>query len=192
MASSPVEICNIALVSLGANTIAALTENSVSAIACNTNYANARDATLASAPWSFATRRVKLAAEETAPTFGFLRAFPLPSDHLHVWEVYESDQVTPLTIPWKVEEGKILTDAASPLHVRYIRKVTNVPLFTALFVDALAARIASDIAIPITRKLDIQQRHFEIFLEKVEIAKTLDSQQGSSDSLISNQLTDVR
>lgn len=192
MASSPVQICNIALVALGANTILNLSEDSIAAIACNTHYQDSLKATLGAAHWTFATKRASLPVLAAAPEFGFLAAYLLPPDNLHVQEAYAADGITALDIPWVVEDGKILTDQAAPLLIKYTYNNQETPTYPTLFIDALVARVASDLALPVTRQLPLRTQWLETFLEKVSIAATIDSQQGSDDAFESNMLTDVR
>ncbi len=77
---SVVDICNEAMDLLGAATITALTENSKEARLCNRRFSTVRDATLRSHSWNCAIARADLAADSTAPSFGFANQFPLPTD----------------------------------------------------------------------------------------------------------------
>jgi hypothetical protein len=46
--------------------------------------------------------------------------------------------------PYEIIDGKIYTDKSAPLDYQYVSKVTNAGLFPALFVEALACRLAMD------------------------------------------------
>ena len=66
--TSVVEICNLALTRIGAQTINSLAEASAQAIHCNLLFGPTRDAVLRQVPWRFATARQVLALlDETHP-----------------------------------------------------------------------------------------------------------------------------
>ena len=69
--ASIVDICNGALNQLGATTILSLTEDSKNARLCNSRYTQVRDAVFRSHPWNCLQKRVELAADSTAPAWGF-------------------------------------------------------------------------------------------------------------------------
>lgn len=151
--ASTVQIANRALTKLGAATITDMLDNTKSARVMNGMFDIVRDAELAAQPWSFASKRVELPASSTAPPYGWARAFPLPSDYLRLIEVGE-DYVyydTDTGALFQVEGGSILTDQASPLQVRYTSRVTNSGLFPALFIEALACRLAAEACESITQ-----------------------------------------
>lgn len=192
MADSPVAICNMALISIGGAIIISLSEDTVSARICNSHYDDSLKATLAAVPWTFATKRGSLAVLTDAPVFGFINQYSLPADYLHMQEVYAADGITTLDVPWKIEDGKILTDQAAPLLIRYTYFNESTPAYTPLFVDALVARLTADMAMGITRLLPLRKQFLEEFGDKVSIAGSIDNQQGSDDALVSDMLTDVR
>ena len=73
--TSFMEICNLALTRIGAQTINSLDEASAQAIHCNLLFGPTRDAVLRQVPWRFATARQALALlDETHPpewTYGY-------------------------------------------------------------------------------------------------------------------------
>ena len=141
--ASVVGICNSALIKLGASPILSLTEGSKSANLCNEQYEKVRDDLLRAHPWNFAAARQKLARLAEAPAFGFAFAYQLPADFLRAIEVADG-------IGYKIEGRKILSDAAD-IYLRYVRQVTDPNEMDALFREALAWRLAVDLAIPITQ-----------------------------------------
>lgn len=137
--ASEVEICNRALGKLGAGRITSLDDATVEARACKDRFDTARDALLRRYAWNFSVTRTDLAASATAPSFGFDAAYPVPADCLRVLEVQDG-------AAWKVEGGNILSDLSAPLYVRYIRQVTDAGSFDPMFVEALAAKLAYEMA----------------------------------------------
>ncbi len=80
MASSEVDICNSALIHLGAGLITSLTENKDEARACNQFYAKSRDAVLTQANWTFATTQAELSKLSTTPLYKYGFAYLLPTN----------------------------------------------------------------------------------------------------------------
>ena len=147
--SSAVDICNFALQKLGAETIVSLTQDSENARSCNRVFEHLRDAELRAHPWNFAIKRAQLAADSTAPAFGYANAFTVPADFLRmlapdVW-------ANPNDLDWQIEGKKILTNDSAPLELRYIYRVEDPNQFDALFVEALACRIAAELCEKITQ-----------------------------------------
>lgn len=142
--TSPVDVCNIALLRLGAKPIAALTDDSKQGRFCNRIYNPARKSELRAYAWNFARGRAALAANADAPAFGFANAYPLPNDFLRlIPNITATD--------WQIEGKEILTDDGTPLQIEYIKDVTDANIFDDLFVDLLAARIARELAEPLTQ-----------------------------------------
>lgn len=142
--ASEVEICNLALEKLGAGAITSLDDDTVEARACNRRYDTARDALLRRYAWNFAIKRTDLAASTTAPSWEFEAAYPIPADCLRVLEVQDDDA-------WKREAGNILSDVGDPIYIRYIARITDPAQFDALFVEALASKLAYEMAEHLTQ-----------------------------------------
>lgn len=147
--ASTVDICNRALQKLGAERIISLTQNSTSARACNLAYESVRDAELRAHAWNFAIKRVQLAADAAAPSYGYDYAYTLPSDCLRLLPNDHNEGVYPRD--WKVEGRKILTNESAPLKIRYIRRITDTTQYDATFVEALASRMAIEMCEELTQ-----------------------------------------
>jgi len=123
--------------------------------------------------WNFAAARASLPALAATPAFGFANAFQLPPDGLFVREVCGEDAAS-----WKVENGKLLTDLAAPLRVSYTRAETSPACFDALFVEALAARIAADVAVSLIESMGKAQALWQVYQAKLGEARRRDAQEG--------------
>ena len=159
--ASQVDICNIALGLLGANKIGSISEGSTESMACQNNWSVSRDATLASMHWSFARKRAELSQSSTDPAFTWDYQYPLPADFLAPVVVNEGSE------PKWVIEGSMLLTNEDEVELVYIYRVQNTALYSALFVDALAARLAADIAPAVTRDFALQQKMMQLFDFKV-------------------------
>jgi hypothetical protein len=171
--ASKIEICNLAVVKLGALRITSLEDNTKSANVLSAVYDSLLDAELASHPWSFATTRAQIPADVAAPSFGWGYRYQLPAGFLKMvevgqdWLFYDSDQGPVFTI----EGGAVLTDQLSPLQIRYVQRVTNAGLFPAMFVQSFACRLAYETAESLTQSLSKRQQAIEEYKETIRIAK---------------------
>ena len=138
MAVSDVSICNLALSKIGTRSkISSIDEEGVLPETCKIHYAHTRDALMQSHPWNFAMKRIALSRNAIAPAFEFLYSYQLPADCLRVVAMYDT------SIPYKVEGRDLLTNATE-VNLKYISKTINELLFTPLFVEALATRMAAE------------------------------------------------
>lgn len=148
MASSNTTICNLALGKLGAARIIGLSEESPEARACLLHYDQTRDEVLRSHRWNFAIKRATLTKIATAPVFGWQCQYALPVDCLRVLQVnrYEENESPDV---WEVEARNLLTDEDAA-QIKYISRVEDVTLYDALFIGALAVKLAEVLCIPLT------------------------------------------
>lgn len=147
--ASVVEICNGALIRLGASTITLLTDNTVGAKAVNAVYDRKRRELLRQHPWNFAIVRGSLAADATAPIFGKNNSFTLPADFLRLLPPDPCFNYNDLD--WQIEGRAILSDDAGPINVRYISDVTDPNKMDALFRETLSLDIANEICEKLTQ-----------------------------------------
>lgn len=97
----------------------------------------------------------------------------LPSDCLRVHEVQDDD-----TSEWAVEAENLLVvdDGISiPAQIRYTARVTDVSRYDTLFVDALAARLLSELAVPLAQDLDLKKLAMLEYGEKLAAARAKDA-----------------
>jgi hypothetical protein len=193
MASSAVQIVNLALTRIGQKPITSLGDTNNAAILANVHYDDTRKAVLRTIPWKFALRRAELAELADAPVYEWDHRYQWPSTALYIVSTsMDSDGSGGTGETWDVEGRTIVTDAGSPIRVLYIDDVTDVSLMDALFVDAFAERLAAELVYGITKHATARERHLQIYSAKVENAAAADGQQGSQTVLESNQLINVR
>jgi hypothetical protein len=161
--ASKIEICNLALVKLGALPIASLEDGTKAAVTLGKVYDALLDAELSSHPWTFASTRAQIPASSTAPAFGWGLAYPKPANFLKMIEVGQ-DWVfysTPGGPLFALEGQSILTDQGSPLPIRYVQRITNAGLFPALFVTSFACRLAAEVCESLTQSVSKRQAAWE-------------------------------
>lgn len=190
MISSPVGICNLAIGWLGGNLIISLDDDTTEANLCKANYESSRDAALEYRDWTFATSRRMLNPEVSAPEFGWSKKFLLPSDNIRVINV--SDDVNfRRRMEWEKEEDRILCDK-DIIYIRYIKRIVDVTKYSAGFIQAAAARLASDIAIPMTNNPKLMHSFWQLFEIKCEIAGSMEGTQGTNVIMRSDRFVRVR
>ena len=138
MAISDIKIANAALLRIGEEPINAFSEEGRPALLANNTYELYRDGLLRAVPWRFAIRRDSLAANADGPEWEFSYAYTLPSDP-YCLRVLTIENLSDLD--WRLEGRTIVTDAGSPLHIKFIAKVTDSAQFDALFVETLVAKL---------------------------------------------------
>lgn len=192
--ASIVAICNRALGFLGADRITALDEDSAPARLCSVFYDNARDASLRAYPWNFAIRRATLAEVQPAPAWGYQRAFQLPEGPLpeYCLRVLDVDGAEDLGVPYAVEGRRILTDLAAPLLVRYLARVEDAAQYDSLFADTLAARLAVDLAYPLTASGAMVEQMLRAYQMRLAEARAVDAREGSAGMLAAPEWLDSR
>ncbi len=186
-APSETSIANAALTHLGERRIEDLNEIGKTASILNDKYGETRDELLRLHVWNFATKRVQIAADATAPLWGFSNQYTLPADCLRLVEVSNSENYD-----YRVEGRKILTDLGSPLSILYTRQVTSPIEMDVLFRQALAALLAAEVAESITgdnTKVDGLRR---LALSKIREAKAPDGQESAPRHLEASEWLDAR
>jgi hypothetical protein len=162
--SSDVEICNIALSRVAfTQPIASFTERSKPAEQCRTFYAPMRELVLQAFPWPFAESIVAL-ADLGSPAPGWAYRYRYPADCLSVREIVQpgwrralsSDQQIPFKIGYDAG-GRVIHTDQPEASCRFTFKVEDSTLFDAQFADALAWRLAMELALPVSSKPDLQQ-----------------------------------
>ena len=171
--ASTVDICNGALNQLGATTILSLTEDSKNARLCNSRYTQVRDALFRTHPWNCLQKRIQIAADSTAPAWGFSFAYTLPADCLRLLRILDYDS------NYKVEGRKILSNT-STMKILYISRVTDPNEYDELLRETLSASLSADIAFAVTSNNTTSQNMYQLYQEKLKDARLVDSTEGQN------------
>lgn len=176
MAESVVAICNAALDLLGAETIQSLDDQRKEAKVCNRRYPAVRDAVLRAHPWNCALIRKAIPADADPPVWGWGKAFTLPADPYCLRVLAVEDYSTGNR--FEIEGRKIVTDLGAPLNVLFIARVIDPTLFDDLLAEAIAARLAADIAYSITGSGNIATQMWQLYTDKLREARGVDGKEG--------------
>ena len=148
--ASDVGIANMALHKLGANRIVAFTDTTKEGILANDTFYEIRDALLRSHPWNFAIELASLAADATAPAWGFDNRFAVPEGANPCLRVLQVEGEDESSGRWEVHGRFIHTSLTAPINIMYIKRITDANSMDALFREALSARLAMEWALPLT------------------------------------------
>lgn len=173
---SEVAICNYALALLGETPIISLDDDSKPAALCKAMYPIVRDASLEAHNWTFATKWYDLPMVPEPALGEYRNRFPLPAEYLRTIFV-GSDATHPAR--HQIEGGDVVTNDQRCL-VQMVVQVTDTFKFTPMFVHALAAYLAAELAVPIASSASLQQQMFQLYGVKVGEAVSRDQIQGTS------------
>jgi hypothetical protein len=176
MATSVIEICNNALIDLGEEAIASLSDNTKAARLCNQRWPAVRDAVLRAHPWNCALRQTELAASATAPGWQYESGYPLPADCLRVLSVCCGGAEV---AAWEVQAGAILCDETGPLQVAYVTRIDDPRLYDPLLCEALTARLSATLAYPITASTSLAQAFWSMYADKLREARGVDAREAA-------------
>lgn len=173
--NSDVDICNLALDYLNQDGIQSITPaEGRAAQTISRWYHQVRRSTLRAHPWNFASKRVTLTADATAPVFEFTHAYNLPNDFVRYIGRYTSlgDFLPPSTYNYEIENGQILMngdDDDTTIYVRYVFDQKIVTKFDPLFIDLFALNLA----IRVARKFGATEAKIKTLIELQQEALTL-------------------
>lgn len=182
--SNKVDAINRALVKIGANTIASLTDQSEQARKVNALFKGVAQAELRRQAWSFAKGRASLApllASPGLPTFG--AGYNLPDDCLRlVWlgDMWVFSTIREASVDpdptYAIEGRTLLANGNGAQDIVYIRDLSDsVELWDALFVDAFVCRLAVELTHPITKNMQLRQSIKQDYAEALKEAKRVNA-----------------
>jgi len=171
--ASIVGICNGALNQLGATTILSLTEDSKNARLCNSRFTQVRDALFRTHPWNCLQKRIQIAADSTAPAWGFKFVYTLPADCLRLLKILDYDS------NYKVEGRKVLSNTET-MKILYVARVIDPNEYDELLRETLSASLSADIAFAVTSNNTTSQNMYQLYQEKLKDARFVDSTEGQN------------
>lgn len=197
--TSETELCNVALTRLGHGFISSLTEDSKASDLCDLHYARCRNSVLRAHPWNFAVKRTTLALSTTTPNHEFTYQHALPTDFLKLvrtsWDALGVTNSTAVygfpgqmgyvdtQVPYRIE-GRFLLCNETVAKIEYVAEITDVSQFDELFVDVLAQRLASEIAIALTDNASLAEKSWNIYNAKLTEARSVDAQEGTPREIV--------
>lgn len=188
------EICNMALAMVGAENITSLDDPVRQAALCKLFYPNVRDAMLEEYIWSFALDRLTLTAATVNSEWGPEYRYQIPTDVLVVHRVYSdvtSERELVQNRDWKLEGSFIIT-TYTPIYAHVLKRVVSPSAYTNTFIQALTARLAAELCIPLTENATLQANLWSIYQTKLSDAVATDGRQGAREEYQTADLVKVR
>ena len=180
--TSQVEICNLALAKLGHMPfITSIDENSKAANILKVLYNPVRDSLLREYLWKFARKRATLAPLVSTPAFDGGSYFQKPTDCLRIVGTNEDYRYG--YGRWLVEGDKIIANTTA-LSIVYIYRVDDENLFDPCFVQAFAAKLAYELAMPLSQSASLKEAMGEEFKSAVIKAAFASATEQDSDKFI--------
>ncbi len=183
--ATTIGICNSALIKIGANRITSLSENNKASILCAEQYEKLKREVLRAHPWNFATKRAELGTLADEPAFEFDYALQLPADCLRV--LYVDDKYANFKV-----EGRQLLINDTTAKIKYIYDCTDPSIFDDCFAEALAARLAAELAMALIQSNTLHEQMMALYEAKLRQARTMDAQEGRPDELIDDIFLESR
>jgi hypothetical protein len=177
MAATETTVCNQALSKLGAKRIIDLDEESPEARACRLHYAETRDEVLRHHRWNFSILRAELHQLSEPPLYGWEFQYQLPVDCLRVLDV-NGWEIGSRPNAWEIEGRKLLMNEETA-RIRYIGRITDCNLFDAIFVEALALKLAAKLCLPINGSAEMTEQFLTEYHKVVgSLARRTDAFEG--------------
>ena len=121
-------------------------------------YTQVRDSVFRSHPWNCLQKRIEIAADTTAPAWGFSFAYTLPADCLRLLRILDYDS------NYKVEGRKILSNT-STMKILYVARVTDPNEYDELLRETLSAALSADIAFAVTSNNTTAHKYVSIYFK---------------------------
>lgn len=188
-ANSPIDICNRALILIGAEPITSFDDGNTESLVAVNMYEDVARAALVNCRWRFATNQAILNRLTDTPTGRYNKAYQLPNDILMLHAVTVQD----LPIEYQTYGNKVYSDTSDndELVVDYTFRAgeeTWPSYFTIAVVYSLAIVFATSIARNASLA-DIMTGQAQITMAK---ARNLDSQQQTTRKLVTSRFITER
>lgn len=171
MLTTTVELANHALTAIGADRIAALTEDTESARTANLYYEQARDVVLRSYPFATALRRAELARVADDGLSDYDYKFALPANNLKLRELFDSSGDELASLDTYVLEGQHVRCNVSAVQALYITNNLDVRDMPDYLSIAIAYKLASMMAFRLTAGMNIKGMVDQEFARAIAEAK---------------------
>lgn len=183
---SIIQIVNLALADVGSKQIGSLTEDSAAAATANLVQDEALEYVLEAHDWDFATKRKKLAALSSAPTFGYDHQYQLESDFIRLIGAWDNDDEEG-TLDFRIVNGpsggKAIETDADDCYVKYVAKVTDPNVMTPSFRKAWRFQMATLFAIKVHQSGELHDRMEKKYEKALRDARGIDGIQAPMDQI---------
>jgi hypothetical protein len=157
MARSRADVCNLALEKIGSEGITTFPEDSVIGRLCSRFYLPTVEEELRTHNWNFSLERKALNQDVTTPIGDeYVYQYSLPTDPYCLKVIRQLGIVKTLQ-DYRIEGRKLLSNFSS-MGIQYVREIEDPNLFDSLFTEAVAAKLAYKMCLPITNDKSLRDR----------------------------------
>jgi len=176
-------IANLALGNLGEASIQSLNDNNARARACSARIEDVIVTILRMHVWNSALER-KLLTNIGEPIFGWNYIYQLPADYIKVVEVEPVSK-------YMVEKKNILSNEKS-LYLLYVATPTDINNLDPLLVEAIAMKLAWEIAETLTSKSGLKQEMMQKYIISLQEARSANSKDKTPERRERNSYYDAK
>lgn len=177
------DVANMALGILVEAPLDSLDDDTVAARLLNLHFETTRQAELVKHAWVCAIFRKEassLAISDMPVGTTYSYAYEVPDDALRVLPLTDTGEYGGRQIAWRQEGGLLLANAASPRLLRYIGNLIDPGDWSPLLVEAISARLAMKVAMPLTGKASLLQGAKVAYDEAIAEARRINAIESGS------------
>ena len=181
MALTKFDICSQALTKVGADTITSFSDGTHESNVCSVMYDTIKKSLLYYTFWNFAIDKQQLNKLAETPTDKkFTSAHSLPGDVIRIKAVIDQNGLPNYTYR---KEGQKIFSSLDTVILEYVQNMdeTNMPSF---FVEALVAKIATEINEAITGNGALTNRLANDFQQKLRASRIADGQENPPQNIV--------
>ena len=180
MATSKIQICNVALGLIGENVIRSFDEENSRARLADRMYDTVQQYVLNLFDWPFARAFRKLHKLDPTDIFygempAGINAYQIPSDCSVPRDIHPRGT----NIPWMIIGDVIATPASENVHLHYTRKEINPAKFSDTFTNSVIELLASRLANPLKQDKALAKDLFNTFQMNLQNSMAVDANIGS-------------
>jgi hypothetical protein len=189
-----IDICNQALGWLGAKRITSFNDGTNESQLCSDNYEPLRDACLEERAWTFADASITLDNATPGDWDNGENQYELPGNVIRVYRAFRDvSRRNPVQLEgWRREGNNVVVRFSGQIYIKATIQIVDPDEFTAGFRQVVAARLAADLAMPITRSRKMQEDMWSLFQSKLDSAAATDAGQARSERTDSTELVRAR
>ena len=176
-------IANLALGNLGEASIQSLSDNNARARACSSRIDDVIVTILRMHVWNSALER-KLLTNIGEPIFGWNYIYQLPADYIKVVEVEPVSK-------YMVEKKNILSNEKT-LYLLYVGTPTDINNLDPLLAEAIAMKLAWEIAETLTSKQGLKQEMMQKYIISLQEARSANSKDRTPERRERNSYYDAK
>lgn len=171
------DIANMALGVLDEAPIANIDDDNTAARLCKLHFEQTRKAELAKHDWAFAIATDSVTGTDTLSGDGTLNwSYDIPTGALRILPLTYDGEADGIPISWRQVGAVILSDQDSPRKISYIEDKTDPTAWSPLFTEVFVAALAIKIALPLTHKsgmIDVAKAAYQTALQEALLANAM-------------------